>query len=280
MSYNLEGRIARTTPYALDTTLTVEGAAAEAKATGEAINAAKTEQNTHANNTSNPHSVTKAQVGLSEVDNTADLDKPVSTLQAQAIADAKREAMDTATEAMTVAATVGVTAEAAKIDAQTAQTTAGEAKTAAETAQTTASEAKTVAETAQTSADEAKTAIENGVRLNSDGKVLAGQIMSTKKNITATSYTIVAEDAGKMLFVENASTVTITVPAGLAVETELEIVRYGDGAVNLQTDGTSELAASGAGKGTAVTVTIPDIYGVVALKQVDTNVWLVAGEYE
>ena len=33
----------------------------------------------HKNNTSNPHQTTKAQVGLGNVDNTSDLDKPVST---------------------------------------------------------------------------------------------------------------------------------------------------------------------------------------------------------
>lgn len=35
--------------------------------------------NTHVGNTSNPHSVTKAQVGLGNVDNTSDANKPVST---------------------------------------------------------------------------------------------------------------------------------------------------------------------------------------------------------
>lgn len=44
---------------------------------------------THAGNTSNPHKVTKAQVGLGNVDNTSDASKPVSTAQATAIADAK-----------------------------------------------------------------------------------------------------------------------------------------------------------------------------------------------
>ena len=38
----------------------------------------------HLANTSNPHSVTKAQVGLGSVDNTADTNKPVSTAQAAA----------------------------------------------------------------------------------------------------------------------------------------------------------------------------------------------------
>ena len=43
----------------------------------------------HKADTSNPHSVTKTQVGLSNVDNTSDTNKPVSTAQAAAIADAK-----------------------------------------------------------------------------------------------------------------------------------------------------------------------------------------------
>lgn len=42
--------------------------------------------NTHLADTSNPHNVTKSQVGLSNVDNTSDVNKPVST--AQALADA------------------------------------------------------------------------------------------------------------------------------------------------------------------------------------------------
>lgn len=43
----------------------------------------------HIGNKSNPHEVTKAQVGLGNVNNTSDADKPVSTAQATAIADAK-----------------------------------------------------------------------------------------------------------------------------------------------------------------------------------------------
>lgn len=41
--------------------------------------------NNHKLDTNNPHSVTKAQIGLGNVDNTADIDKPVSTLQQAAI---------------------------------------------------------------------------------------------------------------------------------------------------------------------------------------------------
>ena len=40
---------------------------------------------THTSNTSNPHSVTKSQVGLGNVDNTSDANKPVSTAQQTAL---------------------------------------------------------------------------------------------------------------------------------------------------------------------------------------------------
>ena len=43
------------------------------------INANKDTMDGHIANTNNPHSVTKAQVGLGDVDNTSDLDKPIST---------------------------------------------------------------------------------------------------------------------------------------------------------------------------------------------------------
>lgn len=42
------------------------------------INGVQDNLNTHINNKSNPHEVTKAQVGLSEVDNTSDANKPIS----------------------------------------------------------------------------------------------------------------------------------------------------------------------------------------------------------
>ncbi|MCI9465345.1 MAG: hypothetical protein HFI48_15980 [Lachnospiraceae bacterium] len=47
--------------------------------------ASKEDLNQHTGNQENPHSVSKAQIGLDNVDNTADLDKPVSTAQRAAI---------------------------------------------------------------------------------------------------------------------------------------------------------------------------------------------------
>lgn len=50
--------------------------------------------NMHIINTLNPHDVTKSQIGLGNVDNTSDVNKPVSTAQANAIADAKKAGTD------------------------------------------------------------------------------------------------------------------------------------------------------------------------------------------
>lgn len=43
------------------------------------INSVLNDLTTHTSNTSNPHNVTASQVGLDQVDNTSDLDKPIST---------------------------------------------------------------------------------------------------------------------------------------------------------------------------------------------------------
>lgn len=67
-----------------------ESDASEAKTT--ATNA-KTAVDNHIANKSNPHEVTKAQLGLGNVDNTSDLDKPISTAT-QAVLTAQQEEID------------------------------------------------------------------------------------------------------------------------------------------------------------------------------------------
>lgn len=57
--------------------------------TGLDVTALETKVNNHIANKSNPHGVTKSQVGLGNASNTSDANKPVSTAQAAAIADAK-----------------------------------------------------------------------------------------------------------------------------------------------------------------------------------------------
>ena len=64
---------------------------------------------THTGNTSNPHSVTKAQVGLGSVDNTADADKPVSTATAAALDLKAPKASPTFTGPVTISQYLNVT---------------------------------------------------------------------------------------------------------------------------------------------------------------------------
>lgn len=61
----------------------------EAATRAQADTTVNAKVDSHIGNKSNPHKVTKAQVGLGNVNNTSDADKPVSTAQATAIADAK-----------------------------------------------------------------------------------------------------------------------------------------------------------------------------------------------
>jgi hypothetical protein len=71
--------------------------------------------NAHMASTANPHGVTKAQVGLSAVENTSDANKPVSTAQAAAILAAKDRANHTGTQAIAT-----VTGLQAALDAKAA----------------------------------------------------------------------------------------------------------------------------------------------------------------
>lgn len=87
-----------------------------------AINANKTAIDAHVAKQNNPHNVTAAQVGLGNVNNTADADKPVSTAQ-QAALDLKQDKTDNtlATTSKTVVGAInevkGVADAAAKADA-------------------------------------------------------------------------------------------------------------------------------------------------------------------
>lgn len=65
--------------------------------------------NAHIANTENPHEVTKAQVGLGNVDNTSDLDKPVSTAQQEAL-DLKQNVLTAGTNMEITNNTINTTA--------------------------------------------------------------------------------------------------------------------------------------------------------------------------
>lgn len=65
------------------------------------ISTNETAINNHIANTSNPHSVTKAQVGLGNVDNTSDLSKPISTATQTAL-DGKQATLVSGTNIKTI----------------------------------------------------------------------------------------------------------------------------------------------------------------------------------
>lgn len=123
-------------------------------------------------------------------------------------------------------------------------------------------------------ATSAKGAASGVASLNSSKKVTATQASSKIVSVTA-NKTLASSDAGCMLMVDSLSDLTITLPANanvsLAVGTEVEVMRYGTGAVTFEpaTDVTL-LSAGGAD-------TIADQYGCACLKKVDTNEWVLAG---
>lgn len=68
----------------------IEGLISDEAATrAQADTTVNAKVDSHIGNKSNPHGVTRGQLGLGNVNNTSDADKPVSTAQATAIADAK-----------------------------------------------------------------------------------------------------------------------------------------------------------------------------------------------
>lgn len=71
----------------VDNTSDINKPVSTAQATADAAVASTAASNlaTHTSNTSNPHSVTKSQVGLGNADNTSDANKPVSTAQQTAL---------------------------------------------------------------------------------------------------------------------------------------------------------------------------------------------------
>ena len=96
----VKGKISSIKSLIVDATLSIAGAAADAKVVGDALEEILANGlNPHIQDTGNPHSVTKERVGLGKVDNTSDEDKPVSTAQAQAIAAAKQAGINAMAEA-------------------------------------------------------------------------------------------------------------------------------------------------------------------------------------
>ncbi|MGC4017488.1 MAG: hypothetical protein QM755_23685 [Luteolibacter sp.] len=83
-------------------------ASARASADTSVASTAASNLSAHTSRTDNPHAVTKAQVGLGNVDDTSDANKPVSTAQANAIA-ASSDALAEVIAALPLPVSLGMT---------------------------------------------------------------------------------------------------------------------------------------------------------------------------
>lgn len=113
--------------------------------------------------------------------------------------------------------------------------------------------------------------------LDSDGKVKASQASSKIVTVTA-SRALDLSDAGKFLMCNSSSAITITIPAAATVAfpagTELEFCRYGTGAL------TFTPAAGVTIRSLYSSLTAGDQYACVALKKLNTDVWILTGSLE
>ena len=110
--------------------------------------------------------------------------------------------------------------------------------------------------------------------VDANGKVTASEANSGVGYYTA-SHTLALADAGKLLLEDSTSAIVVTIPANATVSfpvgTEIEIARWNTGAVSIT-------PASGVFTSSLDSLlTISGRYGVIVLKQVATNNWLVAG---
>lgn len=129
---------------------------------------------------------------------------------------------------------------------------------------------------------------ENGLAgLDENGKVLASEAASSIVVVTA-NKTLELSDAGKLLEVNSSSAVTITIPTNESVAfpvgTELEILRWGSGAVTLSPASGVMLASAGSSSYTSKSIDGEN--GIVGIKYLGWNnghtqeYWLVSGNVQ
>lgn len=117
--------------------------------------------------------------------------------------------------------------------------------------------------------------------LNISGKINPEAITS---NIVTTNAnkTLALSDAGKFALCNNSSAITVTIPNNADVPfpigTELEILRYYGGDVTIQAGSSVYLYFPDCGSSTGNSVTIGNRYGVVALKKLYTDRWVISGD--
>ena len=116
--------------------------------------------------------------------------------------------------------------------------------------------------TARQSADAAK--------VDSANAIADGYKISQAAFITKTSgYTLTSSENGKVILVNSASAVTITVPSGLSIGFSCSIVQLGAGQVTIAASGTTLNSVSG--------LKIVGQHGAASILSYDTNIFNVSG---
>ena len=246
--------------------------------------------------TNNPHTVTKAQVGLSNVDNTSDANKPVSTAQATALGlklDASAAYVHPANHAASVItqdASNRFVTDAEKIDwnaKQNALVSGTSIKTINSASllgsgdivagDVTLTGTQTLTNKTLTAPVLGTPASGNLSNCTADGTDSVGFLL-IPQNSKSADYTLVLADSGKHIHKEGTTAFTTTIPANSSVAfpigTALTFVNSGaSGAMTIAiTTDTMRLA----GTGTTGSRTLA-AYGVATAIKVTSTLWMISG---
>lgn len=105
---------------------------------------------------------------------------------------------------------------------------------------------------------------------NFDGNSIFGFDASINAQ-TGTTYTLLSSDAGKVITLDNASAITLTVPTGLGANFNCTLVQLGAGQVTISGSGTTVSNRSSHTK-------IAGQYGVATLLSYADTTWILAGD--
>lgn len=105
---------------------------------------------------------------------------------------------------------------------------------------------------------------------NFDGNSILGFDASINAQ-TGTTYTLLSSDAGKVITLNNASAITLTVPTGLGANFNCTLVQLGAGQVTISGSGTTINNRNSHTK-------IAGQYGVASLLSYADTTWILAGE--
>jgi hypothetical protein len=105
---------------------------------------------------------------------------------------------------------------------------------------------------------------------NFDGNSILGFDASINAQ-TGTTYTLLSSDAGKVITLDNASAITLTVPTGLGANFNCTLVQLGAGQVTISGSGTTINNRNSHTK-------IAGQYGVASLLSYADTTWILAGE--